>query len=152
MTRRCLLITWLLLAPVPAAAQDAPAAVAPGTVAAPESQGFTYTPDGRRDPFVSLVRRGVEPAAGPVRSPGLPGLAADDISLRGVMLSRNQFVGIVQGSDNKTYIVRAGQQLLDGTIRAIDKDSMVIVQRVNDPLAVEKQRELRKAIRQDEAK
>jgi Tfp pilus assembly protein PilP len=99
-----------------------------------------------------MVRRGTESVPGAPRSPGLTGLAADDISLRGVMLSRNQYVGIVQGSDNKTYIVRAGQQLLDGTIRAIDKDSMVIVQRVNDPLAREKQRELRKAIRQDEAR
>ena len=154
MTRRLLLAAALLLASTPVAAQQSPA---PGAAAAapspvPESQGFTYSPDGRRDPFVSMMRRGTESAAAPVRSPGLAGLAADDISLRGVMLSRNQYVGIVQGSDNKTYIVRAGQQLLDGTIRAIDKDSMVIVQRVNDPLAIEKQRELRKAIRQDEAK
>jgi Tfp pilus assembly protein PilP len=138
------------------AAQQSPAPAAPTEAASPspvpESQGFTYSADGRRDPFVSMMRRGTESAAGAVRSPGLTGLAADDISLRGVMLSRNQYVGIVQGSDNRTYIVRAGQQLLDGTIRAIDKDSMVIVQRVDDPLALEKQRELRKAIRQDEAK
>jgi type IV pilus assembly protein PilP len=156
MTRR-LLLTALLLAATPAAAQQSPApAAADAAAASPspvaESQGFTYSPDGRRDPFVSMMRRGTESAAGPARTPGLTGLGADDISLRGVMFSRNQYVGIVQGADNKTYIVRAGQQLLDGTIRAIDKDSMVIVQRVNDPLAIEKQRELRKAIRQDEAK
>lgn len=153
---RYLLLTALLLASTPVAAQQSPAPAAPAEAASPspgpESQGFTYSPDGRRDPFVSMMRRGTESAASAVRSPGLTGLAADDISLRGVMLSRNQYVGIVQGSDNKTYIVRAGQQLLDGTIRAIDKDSMVIVQRVTDPLALEKQRELRKAIRQDEAK
>jgi len=154
---RPLLLTTLLLASMPVAAQRSPAPAAPDAAAAmpspaPEPQGFTYSPDGRRDPFVSMMRRGTESAIGPVRSPGLTGLSVDDISLRGVMVSRNQYVGIVQGSDNKTYIVRAGQQLLDGTIRAIDKDSMVIVQRVNDPLALEKQRELRKAIRQDEAK
>ena len=156
MTRR-LLLTVLLLASSPVAAQQSPApadanAASVDTSPAPQSQGFTYRPDGRRDPFVSMMRRGTESASSAARSPGLTGLAADDISLRGVMVSRNQYVGIVQGSDNKTYIVRPGQRLLDGTIRAIDKDSMVIVQQVTDPLAIEKQRELRKAIRQDEAK
>ena len=56
----------------------------------------------------------------------------------------------MQGSDNKTYIVRAGDKLLDGTIRAITQDSMVITQQVTDPLSLEKQREVRKMLRQTE--
>jgi len=56
----------------------------------------------------------------------------------------------MQGSDNKTYIVRAGDKLLDGTIRTINPDSVVIAQQVTDPLSLVKQREVRKVLRQTE--
>jgi hypothetical protein len=48
--------------------------------------------------------------------------------------------------------VRAGDKLLDGTIRTITQNDLVIVQQVNDPLSLEKQREVRKVLRQIEAK
>lgn len=129
----------------------------PATVGAQTSEaptGYTYDASGRRDPFVSVLRRGVTQttSAAVNRAAGIAGLPASDVNLRGVMASRGELVGIVQGSDNKTYIVRAGQKLLDGEIRVIEKDAMVIVQQVNDPLAIHKQRELRKALRQDEAR
>ena len=136
-----LLLTLVVLLPATVAGQD----VTPAA-------GSAYNPENRRDPFISLLRRGAEAQATPVsRAAGIIGLGADDVSLRGILASRGEFVGIVHGADNKTYIVRAGQKLADGTIRAIEKDSMVIVQHVNDPLA-DKPRELRKALRQDEAK
>jgi Tfp pilus assembly protein PilP len=145
-----LLLALIVLLPAAVAGQDtAPAAVA-GPDAAPAAG--TYNPENRRDPFISLLRRGVEAPATPVsRAAGITGQAAADLSLRGILASRGEFVGIVHGADNKTYIVRAGQKLADGTIRVIEKDSMVIVQHVNDPIA-DKPRELRKALRQDEAK
>ena len=65
-------------------------------------------------------------------------------------ISHGGFVGILQGVDNKTYIVRVGDKLLDGTIRTITADAMVILQQVNDPLSLEKQREVRKLLRQTE--
>ena len=40
----------------------------------------------------------------------------------------------------------------DGTIRTISQNDLVIVQQVNDPLSLEKQREVRKVLRQIEAK
>jgi len=136
-----LLLTLVVLLPATVAGQD----VTPAA-------GSAYNPENRRDPFISLLRRGAEAQATPAsRVAGITGLGAGDVSLRGILASRGEFVGIVQGADNKTYIVRAGQKLADGTIRAIEKDSMVIVQHVNDPLA-DKPRELRKALRQDEAK
>ena len=58
--------------------------------------------------------------------------------------------GFVQGVDSKNYIVRVGDKLSDGTIRSITADSMVILQQVNDPLSLEKQREVRKLLRQTE--
>jgi Tfp pilus assembly protein PilP len=142
------------------AAPAAPAAATPSTPAAEatandtnsagEPQGFTYTPDGRRDPFVSLLRRGLDSRNTGPKMSGLVGLGTSEVSLRGVLTSQGDFVGILQGVDAKNYIVRVGDKLSDGTIRSISKDSVVILQQVNDPLSLEKQREVRKLLRQTE--
>ena len=116
-----------------------------------EPQGFNYTPEGRRDPFVSLLRRGAdEHANNGSRVGGLAGIASSEVSLRGTLISHGGYVGILQGLDNKSYIVRVGDKLLDGSIRSITADAMVILQQVNDPLTLEKQREVRKLLRQTE--
>ena len=138
-------------APKPATPAASPAPQAPSGPQL-EPQGYTYDPAGRRDPFVSLLRRGsdtLKPTLGG-RGAGLAGLETGEVTLKGTIASEGGFVGIVQGSDNKTYIVRAGDKLLDGTIRAITQDSMVITQQVTDPLSLEKQREVRKMLRQTE--
>ena len=84
---------------------------------------------------------------------GLAGLETGEVTLKGTLASQGSYVAIVQGSDNKTYIVKAGDKLLDGTIRAITQDSMVVTQQVTDPLSLEKTREVRKVLRQtDEGK
>ena len=118
-----------------------------------EPTGFTYAIEGRRDPFISLLRRGgdITASAGGTRPSGLDGLAVGEITLRGTMRSHEGFVAILQGADQKAYIVRAGDRLADGTVRTISQNDMVIVQQVNDPLSLEKQREVRKVLRQIEA-
>jgi len=136
-------------APAPAAGQAAPAAPATPATPAPVAPG--YRPEGRRDPFVSLMRRGTEVAAVTgVKAPGLKGLGAGEVTLRGTMASQGGYVAILQGADSKTYIVRTGERLADGTIRSITADALVILQQVNDPLSLEKQREVRKVLRQTE--
>ena len=137
--------------PAPAApgAQASPAAPAPP---APQA-GHSYNPEGRRDPFVSLLRRGADAAAVPgMRAAGLKGLGVGEVTLRGTVASQGGFVAILQGADSKTYIVRPGEKLADGTIRSITSDALVILQQVNDPLSLEKQREVRKVLRQEEGR
>jgi Tfp pilus assembly protein PilP len=133
----------------PAQAAPTPEAKDSDSVIAP--QGFTYNPEGRRDPFVSLLRRGIdEKANNGQRASGLAGMGTSEVSLRGTMISHGGFVGILQGVDSKSYIVRVGDKLADGAIKAISADTMVIVQQVNDPLSLEKEREVRKLLRQTE--
>ena len=141
--------------PAPAApATPAPAGLPAATPEAPP--GFTYSPEGRRDPFVSLLRRaagGVSTASAATRPSGLAGLETGEVTLKGTIQTQTGFVAILQGTDKKTYIVRPGDRLLDGTVRSIVQNAMVILQQVNDPLSLEKQREVRKVLRQtDEAK
>ena len=161
MIRNYALAVVLGVVPVAATAQSAapeaaPAAAAqPGGVVPLEPQGFDYDPENRRDPFVSLVRRGTdsERSAPGTRGPGLGGLETSEVTLKGTVHSGDGYLAIVAGADNRTYIVHVGDRLLDGTVRAITPTAMVILQQVNDPLSLDKQREVRKTIRQaDEAK
>jgi type IV pilus assembly protein PilP len=137
-------------------AAAAPATAAPGAVTATQvlqAQGFTYNPEGRRDPFVNLLRRGsgmdTSNNSGS-RPAGLKGLAAGEVTLKGTMASQGSYVGILQGADARTYVVHQGEQLYDGTVRSITADALVILQQVNDPLSKETQREVRKVLRQTE--
>ncbi len=159
----------VLAAPVLAAGQ-APAPVKPASPASPvagatpatagtttaaalplETPGYTYNAEGRRDPFTSLLNRGASgPAIQGPRGGGLVGLGVGETTLKGTLASRGGFVAILQGSDSKTYIVRPGEKLADGSIRAITSDAVVFLQQVNDPLSLEKQREVRKVLRQTE--
>lgn len=115
-----------------------------------EPAGYTYNSEGRRDPFVSLVGQGTGASVG-TRPAGLAGLAVAEVTLRGTLASRDGFVAMVLGVDQKTYIVRAGDTLLDGVVQSVSLDDMVILQEVNDPLSLETQREVRKSLRQAEA-
>ena len=129
--------------PAPAGARK-PAEAAPPAV---EQESFTYRAEGRRDPFLALVRRGPEGRAGGKRPEGIAGLSVSEVALKGTMLYQGGYVALVQGPDTKTFIVHPNDRLLDGTVKAITADSIVMVQDVDDPLSLVKQREVRKTIR-----
>jgi hypothetical protein len=139
--------------PSPASGESAPPPAAPSNGQPAVQPGFTYNPEGRRDPFLSLLRRGTTTQRGQiaVRPPGLPGLGVAEVTLRGTVQSREGWVAVLQGSDEKTYIVRPGDKLFDAAVRSISQNEMVFLQEVNDPLSLEKQREVRKQLRQVEA-
>ena len=161
---RHIILAFLCLAAAPLAAQAPtapPATAKPGGAATPVEQPdasasslpasvFTYKVEGRRDPFVSLVGRGSDPKASATRVAGLPGMLINEVSLKGIMKERAGFVAMLQGPDKKTYIVRAGQRLLDGNVKSITADAVIFAQDVNDPLSLVKQREVRKALRSGE--
>jgi type IV pilus assembly protein PilP len=136
--------------PAPPAAPPAATAGQAPTVAAPSpppaSDSYTYQPDGRRDPFLNLLDTGSDLHT-PSRRDGLASFSANEISVRGVMQSRGQMVAMIQGPDNKTYIVHQGEKLLDGTIKSIMSRGIVVDQQVNDPLSIVKHRETTKLLR-----
>jgi type IV pilus assembly protein PilP len=130
----------------PAAAAQAPA-TAPAAPPPPGAETYTYTPEGRRDPFLSLLDSGSDLRTASKRTDGLMAFSASEISVRGVMQSRGEMVAMIQGPDNKTYVVHQGEKLLDGTIKAITSQGIVVDQQVNDPLSIVKHREITKLLR-----
>ena len=135
----------------PAASGPAPTSAAPGDqqTSKPIEAGapFTYNPEGRRDPFISLLGRGNDPKGQGVRPPGVPGLLINEVSVKGIVRNSTGFVALIQGPDNKTYVVKAGDRLMDGSVKSIVQDAVVFSQDVNDPLSLVKQKEIRKALR-----
>ena len=163
MMRRLLLaISLVIVGLVPSAFSQAKPQTPPATPQAEEPppvlavpKDYRYNSQGRRDPFVSLLRGGTDGQRQTLgaRPTGLAGQLASEVSLRGTIQGASGYVGLVQGSDNKTYIVKMGDKLFDGTVRQISANAMVILQQVNDPLSLQKEREVRKVLRQaDEVK
>jgi len=114
----------------------------------PQGAGYTYDPVGRRDPFVSLAGRGGDVAANAgARPPGVPGLLVSEVTVKGVFQSKGGRIALVQSPDNRTYILKAGDKVFDGSVKTVTQDAVVFSQDVNDPLSLVKQREVRKAIR-----
>jgi Tfp pilus assembly protein PilP len=73
-----------------------------------------------------------------------------EISVRGILQSRGTLIAMVQGPDNRTYMLRQGDRLADGAVQEVTTDGLVIMQEVNDPLSLVKQRMVRKPLRAQE--
>jgi len=102
---------------------------------------YRYDPQGRRDPFRSLI--GPTPKLEPGQRPaGVPGFLIDEIKLQGVFKTRQGLTGMINGPDNKGYLIRVGDKVLDGEVIRITPSSVVFRQEVNDPTRIERFREV----------
>src|ERR1700682_4856108 len=110
------------------------------------AESYRYDPQGRRDPFQSLV--GPTPMLKDKDRPqGVPGFLIDEIKLQGVLRTRTQgLIALINGPDNKGYMVKVGDKVLDGEVIRITPSSVVFRQEVNDPTRIERFREVVKEL------
>jgi type IV pilus assembly protein PilP len=102
---------------------------------------YRYDPQGRRDPFRSLI--GPTPKLEPgQRPPGVPGFLIDEIKLQGIFKTRQGLTAMVNGPDNKGHLLRSGDKVLDGEVIRITPTGVVFRQEVNDPTRIERYREV----------
>ncbi|HEX3703300.1 MAG TPA: hypothetical protein VHU82_08225 [Vicinamibacterales bacterium] len=128
---------------------ESDASAKPEAAAAP-ADGYTYDPGNRRDPFLNLLGGGVDARAAR-RGEGPASMTVGEISVRGVLETHGALIAMIQGPDNKTYVVHQGDRLLDGAIKSITPQGLIVLQDVNDPLSPIKQREVRKMLRSIES-
>jgi hypothetical protein len=121
-------------------------ATAPGQPA-PAEPPYSYDAQGRRDPFISLLTRGSDPQAASTRPAGISGVTIGEANVKGIVRDRSGFIAMIQGTGTKTFIVRSGEKLMDGSVKGITADSVVFSQNVSDPLSMVKQKEVRKTVR-----
>jgi type IV pilus assembly protein PilP len=171
MKRLIALLAAGLLASSFAAAQRKPAASPPaagqrGAAAAPKAEeqpapetvedptngrGYTYDPAGRRDPFRSLLVRNDSKQPG-ARPPGIAGIGVDDITLQGIWKTRSGYVAQIRGTDNKSYLLRAGDLLWDGEVTRVGPNEVGFRQNLNDPQSVKPFRDVTKQLNTTTAK
>jgi type IV pilus assembly protein PilP len=102
---------------------------------------YRYDPQGRRDPFRSLI--GPTPKLEPGQRPaGVPGFLIDEMKLQGIFKTRAGLTAMINGPDNKGYTIKVGDKVLDGEVIRITPSSVVFRQEVNDPTRIERYREV----------
>jgi len=95
-------------------------AATPGTApAAAESE----VRQARRDPFESLIGRQGNKAAGPL-PPGKLGLQVSTLRLDGIVRSPNGMIAVVSNPQARTYFLREGDRLYDGSVEKISMDGV----------------------------
>ena len=105
------------------------------------TDSYKYDPQGRRDPFRSLI--GPVPKLEPGQRPaGVPGFLIDEMKLQGVFKTRQGLTAMINGPDNKGYLIKVGDKVLDGEVIRITATSVVFRQEVNDPTRIERFREV----------
>ena len=104
--------------------------------------GLAYDPQGRRDPFRSLI--GPAPKLEPgQRPPGVAGFLIDEMKLQGILKTRHGLTAMINGPDNKGHLLRVGDKVLDGEVIRITATGIVFRQEVNDPTRIERRLEKR---------
>jgi hypothetical protein len=99
----------------------------------------------RRDPFLSpVVTRMGGPGAG--CSGGKRCLAADSISLRGIVRSHDGMIAVVVNAANKAYFLRENDPIFNGFVARITDDSMVLRETVQDVLGRKSTRDVVKKL------
>jgi Tfp pilus assembly protein PilP len=108
---------------------------------------FSYDPGNRRDPFKSLLAAPDRPELRGPRPEGIPGLLIDEIALTGIFRTPKGFVAQVKASNqNKSYLLKEGDQLYDGDVVSINRTEVVFKQIVQDPTALKPFREVVKSL------
>lgn len=143
---RWIVMSALLVCATSAGAQ--PPASPPEAPAPPAD--YAYTPEGRRDPFVPAIGRRIGPPVARLntqRPAGLAGVLVAEIVVRGLLESQGAWVAMVGAPDGRNYTLRAGDRVMDGTVREITADAVIFLQAANDQVPLAKQREVRKYLR-----
>jgi len=106
---------------------------------------YRYDPQGRRDPFRSLI--GPSPKAARENAPkGTPGFLIDEMRLQGIFRTKQGLVAMVIGPDNSGYLLKVGDKVFDGEVIRLNPNGIVFRQEVNDPTRIERFREVTKEL------
>ena len=112
---------------------------------APAPGSYAYTAQGRRDPFVSLLKPVSESGPGK-RRPGMEGFLIQEVALKGIVKDSKGYTAMLLGTDGKSYFVKVSQRLFDGVITAIDASTVTFRQEVTDPLSSVRSRDVKKTL------
>src|SRR5712664_432294 len=124
-----------------AAKPAAKKAAAPRTSAPAESEIRMA----RRDPFESLIGRQQGKGA-PNLPPGKAGLQVSTLRLDGIVKAPNGMIAVVSNPQARTYFLREGDHLYDGTVEKISMDGVSFHEEGKDAFGKPMERQVNKRI------
>ncbi len=99
----------------------------------------------RRDPFESLIGRNQGKAA-PNLPPGIHGLQVSTLRLDGVVKAPNGMIAVVSNPQSRTYFLREGDHLYDGSVEKINMDGVSFHEEGKDAFGKPVERQVNKRI------
>jgi Tfp pilus assembly protein PilP len=127
--------------PAKPAAKKVERAAAPHTSAPAESEIRMA----RRDPFESLVGR-QQGKGSAVLPPGKAGLQVSTLRLDGIVKAPNGMIAVVSNPQARTYFLREGDHLFDGTVEKISMDGVSFHEEGKDAFGKPMERQVNKRI------
>jgi len=94
----------------------------PSTPGAPPEAAESEVKQARRDPFESLIGR--QTKAPQNLPPGKLGLQVSTLRLDGIVRSPNGMIAVVSNPQARTYFLREGDRLYDGSVEKISMDGV----------------------------
>jgi type IV pilus assembly protein PilP len=128
-------------AKAPAKAAAKPATSGTARAAAAESE----LRQARRDPFESLLSKG-QGKGGPALPPGKAGLQVSTLRLDGIVKAPNGMIAVVTNPQSRTYFLREGDHLYDGSVEKITMDGVSFHEEGKDAFGKPVERQVNKRI------
>jgi len=100
----------------------------------------------RRDPFESLIGRNQGKGAAPNLPPGIHGLQVSTLRLDGVVKAPNGMIAVVSNPQSRTYFLREGDHLYDGSVEKISMDGVSFHEEGKDAFGKPVERQVNKRI------
>jgi Tfp pilus assembly protein PilP len=100
----------------------------------------------RRDPFESLVNRQQNQAKAAPAIAGKPGLVIATLRLDGIVRAPNGMIAVVSNPQARTYFLREGDHLYDGTVEKISMDGVSFHEEGKDAFGKPMERQVNKRI------
>src|SRR6266849_5207225 len=99
----------------------------------------------RRDPFESLVSR-QQGKGGPALPPGKAGLQVSTLRLDGIVKAPSGMIAVVTNPQSRTYFLREGDHLYDGSVEKITMDGVSFHEEGKDAFGKPVERQVNKRI------
>ena len=129
-----------------AKAAKPPVEKAAGPAGAPKPAAESEVKAARRDPFESLLARTQGGKSSANLPPGKAGLQVSTLRLDGIVRAPNGMIAVVSNPQSRTYFLREGDHLYDGSVEKISMDGVSFHEEGKDAFGKPVERQVNKRI------
>lgn len=129
-----------------AKAAKPPVEKAAGPAGAPKPAAESEVKAARRDPFESLLAHSQGGKGNPNLPPGKAGLQVSTLRLDGIVRAPNGMIAVVSNPQSRTYFLREGDHLYDGSVDKITMDGVSFHEEGKDAFGKPVERQVNKRI------